>query len=430
MQGASVTFVLRIIGTGLAFGFNVMLARVLGASGTGTFYLGMTVLSIALVFGRLGLDNTVVRFTSIGAFSADWGSVKGVFRNSTLLALGASVLASFAMYALSGWLALDVFEVPELESVIRWLALAVIPMSLLAHHSSALKGLKRVGWAAIVQPQQGGVLVSALALGALLVLGSEMHVVGVSQIYLGATVLATAAAVGIWRTIAPQTVRAVANFPIRDLLQSSIPLFWVTLAHLTTAWVPIAVLGIYGATSDVGVFSIAFRTAALTAFVLLAISSIAAPKFATLYAENRTEELQDVVSTTTMLMVVATLPILAVFFFAPEQVLSLFGDEFEAEGANVLRVLALGQFVNVATGSTIHLLMMAGRERLLRATMFAGAALCVVINFLLIPTWGLMGAAVATTIAIISINLYQVHLARKHLNINPIPWTRFILRQR
>ena len=85
VNGASVAFVIKVIGAGLSFGFNVLLARMLGADGAGIYFLALTVTTIATVFGRMGLDNALLRFTAANAAVGDWGAVKGIYRKGMML---------------------------------------------------------------------------------------------------------------------------------------------------------------------------------------------------------------------------------------------------------------------------------------------------------------------------------------------------------
>ena len=75
VRGASIAFILKIIGAALAFAFNIVLARLLGAEGTGIYFLAFTVCIIASVFGRMGLDNVILRFIASNAATEDWDAV-------------------------------------------------------------------------------------------------------------------------------------------------------------------------------------------------------------------------------------------------------------------------------------------------------------------------------------------------------------------
>jgi O-antigen/teichoic acid export membrane protein len=109
--------------------------------------------------------------------------------------------------------------------------------------------------------------------------------------------------------------------------------------------------------SDVALYNVAHRTAFLTTLMLTSVNSIAAPKFAELYHTRDLEALGATARDSARMMVVLALPVLLTFVFVPGFVMGLFGPEFEV-GASVLVILALGQFVNVSTGSVGFVLIM------------------------------------------------------------------------
>src|SRR6056297_1209385 len=104
LNGAVLAFVLRSAGAGLAFLLNVVIGRLLGAEGTGLYFLALSVVSIGVVITKVGLDNTLLRFIASGASRGDWNSVLGVFRMGMRLAVGTSLAAAVAVFALAPWI--------------------------------------------------------------------------------------------------------------------------------------------------------------------------------------------------------------------------------------------------------------------------------------------------------------------------------------
>ena len=87
----------------------------------------------------------------------------------------------------------------------------------------------------------------------------------------------------------------------------------------------------------------------------------------------------------------------------------------------MLVVLAIGQFINVSTGSVGFVLIMAGNERLARNNTLLAATVSLVLNVLLIPPLGALGAAIATAASIASLNLSAAYLVKRRLGILTIP---------
>lgn len=416
LRGASVAFVLKVIGAGLGFMFNVLLARLLGADGAGIYFLALTVTTIATVFGRMGLDNALVRFTAASAGVGDWHAVKGVYKKAMMLALLASGTAAVVMFAAAPFLAETVFSKLELTEPVRWMALAVVPMALLTLNGQALKGLKRIRDSQLVQ----GVGVPALSLLGLSLLGQVWGVNGAIWAYTCAAALTAWIGYMMWRMATPQLRNSIGHFETRQLLRSSVPLFWVASMNLVMGCTASFLLGIWGTNADVGIFSVAYRTAMVTSYILVAVNTIAAPKFASLYKQGDMKALGSMARNSAKLMTLVASPIFLLFVLSPGWVMRLFGSQF-VEGAAVLIILALGQFVNVATGSVGCLLMMSGHERLMRNNVIGISILHLATCLLLIPWAGAIGAAIATAISLAAMNLVSVVLVYGRLSILTLP---------
>jgi len=417
INGAAVALVLKVLGAGLTFLFNLVLARMLGAEGAGLYFLALTVTTIATVFGRMGLDNALLRFTAANASVGDWPAVKGAYTKGMRLALIASSMSAIAMFVFASLLADKVFQKPELVIPMRWMSLAVVPMTFVMLHAQALKGLKRIRDSFIVF----GVGVPAISLTALLLFGGSYGVKGAVWAYAFGAILTALSGVIIWHVVTPQLGKVSASFRTSELLKSSIPLFWVASLNMLINWTATFALGIWGTGEDVGIFSMASRTAMLTSLILTSVNSISAPKFAELYKKKDMVALGSTARSTAKLMTLIASPLLLLFLIAPQWVMGMFGDEFQ-KGGILLSILTIGQFVNVATGSVGYLLMMSGNEKLMRNNVAFVAVLSVVLNAALVPLYGAFGAVIATAVCLASQNLIAMYMVNSRLGINIISW--------
>jgi O-antigen/teichoic acid export membrane protein len=166
VRGATAALVLMMLSHGLGLGFNVLLARLLGAEGTGIYYLALTVTSIAAVVGRVGLDNALLRFTAANAAQGNWAKVAGVYRNGLRIVAIASTTVTVLMVGSATWIAQAIFSEPDLAGPLRLMALAILPAGLLAVHAESLRGLKRIQ-DAMVARSVGVPVVSVLCLAVL-----------------------------------------------------------------------------------------------------------------------------------------------------------------------------------------------------------------------------------------------------------------------
>jgi len=227
----------------------------------------------------------------------------------------------------------------------------------------------------------------------------------------------------LWRLATPQLHNIVGSFVTSELLKSSVPLFWVAFLSMMINWMAVFSLAIWGTNEDIGVFAIAIRVAMLISLVLLPVNSISAPKFAALYEKKDLMALGSMARNTTTLMALMASPLLILCLIVPGWIMGIFGKEF-AGGGYLLAIMAIGEFINVATGSVGYLLMMSGNERIMRNNVIFIAVLSVVLNVILVPSFGVTGAAISIAICLSLMNLISALFVWLRLGICTIPVIR------
>lgn len=404
VRGASIAGVLKAFTALLLFGLSVVLGRVLGAEATGAYFLALTIVTIAATVGRVGLDSAVLRFIAAHASTDNWQDVGRTLRAATNIGLICSASVAAILYASAGVLADRVFSDATLAGPIRVMTIAVVPLSLSVLVSRALQGLSRIRDSVLVF----SILPAGIALVGTWLLGREFGLDGAIVAYVVAVTVALLYSWIAWRRAMaghtlhaqPQPVASTAG----ELLYSGAPLLIGALLQLVMQMSGTLMLGAWGERTDVSLFSLAWRASILLTFALIAVNTIAQPKFAELYARGEMKLLATTASKATLLMTLCAAPVLLVFLLAPELVMSAFGNEFTG-GARTLQVLSVGQFVNVATGSVGILLVMSGHEREYRNVQIVAACMVVVLNVLLIPLHGALGAAIAAASGLVVQNI-------------------------
>src|SRR5690349_12702930 len=70
--------IIRVAGAGAAFLMNIVVARYLGASEAGYFFLGITVSTIMVSIGRIGGDQVILKYVSIYSEKGEWDKANGI----------------------------------------------------------------------------------------------------------------------------------------------------------------------------------------------------------------------------------------------------------------------------------------------------------------------------------------------------------------
>ena len=171
------------------------------------------------------------------------------------------------------------------------------------------------------------------------------------------------------------------------------------------------ILGYFVDSKLIGVYSVTYKIGVFVLFVASSVGAVIAPKFSKLYAKDDIAGLKNMLATAIRMNILLTLPVVLVILIFKDYILGLFGSDFKI-GTVSLLILVFGQFVNALTGPVGYLLSMTNYEKAVRNTTILACLANIVLNLLLIPKWGISGAAVASMVSIILknlINFWQVN---------------------
>lgn len=403
---------------GVGFVASVYLARLLGSEHLGVYYTAIAIVGALSVLGTLGLGTATLRFTAQYAANKDWPHVFGVLKSSLVaVGVGSIVILSTVLF-LAPWTSSTVFSNTEITTPLRWMALSILPSSLLAVIAGHLRGLNHITKAEIAQY----VIAPLCTLPLLALLVDKQEVVAAAWVYNISILLALAAGIVIWlhSVFDRDKWHRKSAVSTKKLVRVGTPLLWLSGANLVISYSDIWILSIWYNEGEVGIYGVVLRLVALTNFIMVAVNNTVAARFADLFAKGRTDELASMFRMTTLLMVLLGLPIAGAFLIWPDLVLHVFGQDFVAGGVP-LQILAAGEIVNLGAGSVGILLVMTGHERAIRNLGVFVAAVNLLLNLVLIPQFGATGAATATALAVTFKSIAAVRLVQKRLSIGLLP---------
>jgi O-antigen/teichoic acid export membrane protein len=405
-KGAGIALAGRASGGALNYAFNVMIGRWLGAGNLGVFSLALTVVTLGMGLGRLGLDQTLLRFVAIYRGEGAPDKTKGTVRLALRVSVVASVLLSAVVIGSAHAIALRVFGKPELTWPLRGLA-CMLPLGNLALVAlAATQACRVMTYVALTQNiitplVQIGVLALCIAAG--YGLGGAVSAVVTAQAV--AALLGYRFALRLLPELGDRQVAPVTESA--RVLRFGAAMALVDISSYLLGWIDILQLGYYVSAYDLGLYHAAARTAGVTTLTLLGINALFAPTMADLFNRGELVMLERLFKTTATWAITAGLPLFLLCALQGGVVLALFGPEFPA-AALPLALLAAGQFVNAATGSAGYMLVMSGRQNLMLADQLISLAVAIGLNLWLIPRWGVLGAAAAMSFTTAGLNLTRV----------------------
>ena len=177
-------------------------------------------------------------------------------------------------------------------------------------------------------------------------------------------------------------------------------------------WVVLVSLSANRSTFEVGQFRTAWQIAGLIMLLVTTFDTVAGPRIAAAYRVRDIATIRRIMRQQVGTMSLLSLPLFVLTLGFPEWVLGLFGPNFVG-GATALRILALGQLINILAGPIGVVLLMTGNERQSLYVSVISLAMLAVCCFTLIPAYGLNGAAMTTTLIIAARTLTSVAMVRR-----------------
>ena len=397
---------------------HAVIARALGVEGFGLYALGWTVLQLGQSVGHLGLTDGVVRLLPRYR-GVDSARVKSIL----LRALGLSILAGCVLAGLLAAfgeeLADHVFAKPRVTAVLLALApaLAVAPVMHVAAAATRATGAMRYS---IITVEAGLPILLLMAACGLWLAGPSVVAMALatSVVVVG---IAMAALTQVWWLYRADLTPASA--PTREpdrLLSFSLSALSLGVTTLLMLWSDRLFIGAFRPAVEVGAYHAASQISMLLIIVFWPLSAVLAPFAAAAAWETRRDELrrayQDVYRWALYLAGPAAALVLE---FADLILVSIYGPAF-AVATQPARVLIAGQLVYLLGGAAGTLLVMTGHERLWLIHAATAVGVNLALNGLLVPRYGMLGAAVATAIALAALQGGGCLLVRLRLGFWPL----------
>jgi len=197
------------------------------------------------------------------------------------------------------------------------------------------------------------------------------------------------------------------EFETRKLFSTSSSLMLIYVIIFLLHWIDISMVGYFLASEDVGIYQVAVKVSSLVLMSLAALNAIFIPTISSLYHKEEKEKLSSVFKTVTRWGLFLGLLILLVLVVSPKEIMMIFGSGFVL-GISSLLILCFGQLIYVGIGSSGNMLIMTGKEKIETLNDIGVLILDVVLNLILIPKYGILGAAIATAFCLAVLNILRV----------------------
>nr|MDP9464010.1 oligosaccharide flippase family protein [Actinomycetota bacterium] len=370
-----------------------------------------------------GHDTANVRYTAIFAGRGEWGAVRANLRLMLSISVACSLAVTVGLIVFAEAIARALLHDGRLAPLVFISALMVPTLVLNIQLGSALRGLRRISHEVladqVVQP-----LIRLALLLMLVVVGLT-----VSQALLAWTI----ASFAVTALLSSFVLRAIRGHDdddgrplrVRELLRFAGPVFLSNVVLKSGHQVQTLLLGALSTVSTVGVFAVATNVNLIGSLFHTSLASASMPLLAAAQDRDDRPRLEKLYQLMSKWSLTLNLPIFLVVVTYPQALLAMFGSEFRA-GAAALTILAAANLVTSATGMSGAVLDMTGYTglKLVNATVSVG--LGIALNVILVPSLGLVGAAIAVLAVTAGTNILP--LTEVLLLVRASPYNRAFLK--
>lgn len=404
--------------------YKIVIARGLGPEVYGLFSLGLIVISVFSAIASFGLVEGVLRYASFYRGKRQNAKISAIMKGVVAITILTSIVSTVVLFIIAPFIAETIFKEPQLSYYLRILALSIPPAVLAGVYLSALRAFERVKtFSFLVNVFHNAIKLFLLVFFLFIMSKTNAILFSYSLSFVGLFVVAYIVyKVTIYRTIAKD--RELEKDKRRELILTTLsfswPLIFTSLLAVLFFWTDSFFLGYYLDAVDVGVYNAAVTLAGLFTIAQDLFMQLFLPLISKELARKREGVIQELSKQIFKWIVIINVPLLISLVILPGPIINFFFGAAYLGAASSLRVLAIGALFSSFTSLSIGLINMKGKTKSVLMTFVIFTLLNALFDVMLVPVYGLQGAAIATTIAWLGFSATLMVLVRKNYGFFPV----------
>lgn len=373
------------------------------------------------IIALLGFDSVLIRYVASLSYEKKWSSLRKLLKLSYSTSIGLSLIllifGAGVLFFIKGN-----FESIEIYYGFLF-ALLIIPFNAIIKLSQAsLQGIKEVWKSKFPE---------LVLLPSLTIIGIwGLYLIGLKELKLIIIVrlvalLCSAILVMYWLfkklPVTRKESKDESDFNFKRLIQISLPFLLSSSVHMILSKIDIMMLGFFVEMKEVGIYTIYLQITTITSFGGAAVAIVAAPMISEAYQAQKKSDLKNIIAYTTLVATGFCVGSIVVFFLIGEWILGLINPIYSS-ALVALWILFLSQFINSILGMVGLLLQMTSNQNAHARIITFASILNIILNYVLIPPFGIIGAAMATSTSTIFWNVWMSIEVKKRLDVDYAPF--------
>ena len=380
----------------LVYIYRVIIARQFGPDMYGIFSLASMVVSWFAAFFAFGLNEGILRYVSIFRGKKDARKIRYVFGISSSIMLVSSIIGGILLFLLSGFISAQIFHNTEIAVFLRAFSI-LVPLTILSGtYLSLMRAYEMIGWHSFIFNIAQNVL-KVFILILLVIMGIKSsspiiasYLLGIFGMLIMSYLVARYKIPGVFAGNKTADKLTSKNRILSELAHYSFPIMFT------------------------GIFSIIFY------WLDSLFMQLFFPLIAKEYYKRNYSTIKELSKQVGKWIFTINLPIFLLIILFPGTLINiLFGKEYLV-AVQALRILSVGALVSSIFVISQNIISMAGKSRLLLYNIIITTALNIILNIMLVPTFGINGAALSASLSFIVLNAIMVFEAKHYMNIIPL----------
>lgn len=393
---------------------TALLTRFLIPTDMANYFLAFSLVTATATIGMLGMDQTMVRVVASAIPAGNFVTAKKtIFLAFVWSGVGATALAILiSLFGSSLGLIKNVFFLVGLWTVAQTF------QNLLAE---VYRSLHNIHFASLFQNRT---IINAIVVLILLYVNISHNNINIKTLILFIVLVSIGTdAFGIlilWAKLKKNYITksdVLETIPLKHL-NESLPILGINLLNIIKTQIGIWSIAAFLSKTDVALYGSAIRLAAIISIPLITIvNALLPPIIAELFAQNQLRKLEQIVRNLATYATIASAILTLTFLLGGEFALGFVFGDFYKKAQLILVILSLGQLFDSASGSCGVVLTMTGHQKSLLKITALSTFVTVFITFIAVLAWGPVGAAWASTIALVLSNILIIFIVKKELGI-------------
>lgn len=417
LKRLSLSIAVSIANFFIIYVLNIFLAKQLGAEDYGDYAVAIATATFLALIATLGLEKLATRFLPTIWQHGEYEKGHGLLRYSLSLTISASLVV-----ALVGALVMGVFVTNGYQHPL-FIALWLVPLlSLMKLFSFWIRSTDHYMAAQAPNFLQEPLLMLGLVVFIFVMDQQITDHLAIKLVFISTFSVLIVQFLYLYKFLPRVLFTLKPQYEIKKWLQVALPMMLATLVFLAMQQVDLWMLELLGGSEEnVGHYSAITRTMGFFILMGTAIGTYLLPSISFAIEQNKIVELQSIIVIAQRVLISTALGLALIIIFAGKKILGLFGPDFIATFP-ALVVNMIGYFINLIFYLSFIILQNSGYERRTLVSACVILGIHILLDIMLIPSFGLLGAVSASTITLSCLYLWYTWLVWKKIKIHLLPF--------